>query len=113
MGSRSSGKRFRARTWLGGAALAVAPGFIYAQTPPAGNAITEVVVTGSRIPQTDPAGPSPTTVIDSRVIEDRGFVQVGQALNENTSITPSIPISEGSGGSAGGGEQLPQLFGLG
>src|SRR5687767_14357462 len=77
--------------------------------------VEEVLVTGSRIRRADPGTPAPITVVDQQAITDRGFVQVGQALNETTAIGRSLPIrpSDGSSNTSGGGEQVPSLFGLG
>jgi iron complex outermembrane receptor protein len=92
--------------------MATAPA--HAQTP-SDASVEEVVVTGSRIRRVDPGTPAPITVVDQQAITDRGFVQVGQALNETTSIGRALPIrpSDGSSNTAGGGEQVPSLFGLG
>jgi outer membrane receptor protein involved in Fe transport len=89
---------------------------------PSGSALAEsqdslqpVVVTGSRIRRdasaTDTA--APMLVIDQQQLVDRGFVQVGQVLNESTSVVPSQPLTPFNGASSGGGEQVPALFGLG
>jgi outer membrane receptor protein involved in Fe transport len=79
------------------------------------SALGEVVVTGSRIRRdasaTDTA--APMLVIDQQQLVDRGFVQVGQVLNESTSVVPSQPLTPFNGASSGGGEQVPALFGLG
>jgi outer membrane cobalamin receptor len=79
------------------------------------SSVEEVLVTGSRIRRADTDTPAPVTFVDQQAIIDRGFVQVGQALNETTSIGRSLPIrpSDGSSNTAGGGEQVPSLFGLG
>src|SRR5690606_36083862 len=52
-------------------------------------------------------------VINQEVMSERGFIQAGQALNQNTSVTPSAPIADGSGDASGSGRQYPNLFGLG
>jgi outer membrane receptor protein involved in Fe transport len=75
--------------------------------------IGDVVVTGSRIRRSDTTTSAPVGVITQQALTDRGFTQVGQALNDLTAITPSVPQSEGSGGSSGGGQQYASLFGLG
>lgn len=86
----------------------------HAQTPEL-TTVEEIVVTGSRIRrETSLAETSaPLSVIDQESLIDRGFVQVGQALNEATASVPSRPISPFDGTSSGGGEQAPALFGLG
>lgn len=75
----------------------------------------EMVVTGSRIRReaSSTDTPAPVIVIDNDALTARGFVQVGQALNETTSMVPSRPITPYNGQSSGGGEQVPALFGLG
>lgn len=87
---------------------------VRAQTPEL-TSVEEIIVTGSRIRRetslTETA--APTSVIDQQSLIDRGFVQVGQALNEATASVPSRPISPFDGSSSGGGEQTPALFGLG
>jgi iron complex outermembrane recepter protein len=85
-----------------------------AQTPET-TSVEEIIVTGSRIRRETSLTETtaPLTVIDRDNLIDRGFVQVGQALNENTSTVPSQPITPFNGDSSGGGEQAPALFGLG
>ncbi|HEY0684856.1 MAG TPA: TonB-dependent receptor [Steroidobacter sp.] len=75
--------------------------------------LQEIVVTGSRIRRSDTATAAPITVVDQQALADRGFTQVGQALNETTANVPSRPLSPLNGDSSGGGEQYPALFGLG
>ena len=76
-------------------------------------ALQEIIVTGSRIRRSDTATAAPITVVDQQALADRGFTQVGQALNETTANAPSRPLSSFDGDSSGGGEQYPALFGLG
>lgn len=75
--------------------------------------VQEVVVTGTRIRRTQTTTPAPVTVIGAEVLEERGFVQVGQALNQMTSVTPSRPVGASSGAASGSGMQFPNLFNLG
>lgn len=81
----------------------------------AADAVTldQVTVTGSRIRRADPTTPSPLTTITPESMTDRGFVQVGQALNDMTANSPLMPITPGDGSSSGSGLQYPNLFGLG
>lgn len=72
----------------------------------------EVVVTGSRIHTTDTTSPAPVTVVGASTVEDRGFTQVGEALNELPSITPSFPRNTGIG-YAIVPQDAPNLFDLG
>lgn len=87
--------------------------------------LTEVTVTGSRIRQAPSDLTTPISVINPETISDNGYVQVGQALNDNPSMIPSVPTynccnssNYGSDGTAspqgsGPGFQYPNLFGLG
>lgn len=84
-----------------------------AEVQESAGAVEDIVVTGSRIRRVQTSTAAPVTVIDQQVLTERGFVQVGQALNQITSATPSAPLASGSGSSAGNGQQFPNLFGLG
>jgi iron complex outermembrane receptor protein len=75
--------------------------------------IQEIIVTGSRIRRSDTATAAPITVIDEQAFTDRGFVSVAQVLNESTANVPARAQSLLDGSGSGGGEQYPQLFGLG
>ncbi len=75
--------------------------------------VGDIVVTGSRIRRAQTTTPAPVTVIGEEVLEERGFVQAGQALNQVTSVKPSQPIGDNGGASAGSGMQFPNLFNLG
>lgn len=77
--------------------------------------IEEVVVTGSRIRRSsDTTSSAPVAIIGARTIEDKGFVQAGEALNEMTSISPSrAPTPALSNGQAVAGQDFPNLFNLG
>lgn len=113
-------KRLMATTMAGSALLVfgvAAPAL--AQTAPTAaqqdesQSVDDVVVTGSRIRRVQTTTAAPVSVIDAEVLSERGFVQVGQALNQITSATPSAPVANGSGSEAGSGQQFPNLFGLG
>ena len=104
--------------FLGALASVLAGTHALAQDAPGASAapyVEEVVVTGSRIRRATSATDTsaPVSVIDGETLADRSFVQVGQALNEATSIVPSRPITPFNGQSSGGGEQVAALFGLG
>lgn len=90
---------------------------VHAQEAPSNDTtlidIQEIIVTGSRIRRSDTATAAPITIIDEQALTDRGFVTLAQALNETTAITPARPMSVLDGSESGGGEQYPQLFGLG
>lgn len=102
---------------IGGLTLtaALVAGPASAQMAPAAgaNEVTEVVITGSRIKRSDTETTSPVTVVDAQSITDKGFTQVGQVVNDLTSIIPSVPEAAGSGSAAGNGQTFPNLFGLG
>lgn len=73
----------------------------------------DIIVTGTRIRRTDTTTAAPVTVIDKTAITDRGFISAAQALNQVTSNVPENPVSGGFGDAPGGGQQFPNLFGLG
>src|SRR5205823_4442837 len=68
---------------------------------------------GSRIRRSETTTAAPVTVVDQQTMDDRGYVQPGQALNDITSVVPSFPEALGNGSAAGAGQQFPNLFGLG
>src|SRR5271155_1278989 len=57
--------------------------------------LTEIVVTGSRIHRdaSDTTTDAPLTVVGSETLADRGYIQVGDALNQVTSNTPQLAIT--------------------
>lgn len=75
--------------------------------------IEEIVITGSRIRRSDVTTAAPVSIIDSQAMTDRGFIQVGDILNELTANSPSRPLSPFDGSSSGLAEQYPALLGLG
>jgi iron complex outermembrane receptor protein len=79
-----------------------------------GAAVAQLVVTGSRIRRTDPETVAPVTVATTDDLNDRGFVEFGDLLNQNTSNTPALPIAVTQGLPVlTAGRQSPNLFGLG
>ncbi|WP_269714811.1 TonB-dependent receptor domain-containing protein [Caulobacter sp. NIBR2454] len=110
----SSRRRLFASTMMASAGLisafAVQPAYAQAADE---NAVEEIIVTGSRIRRAETTTAAPVAVIDQQSIEDRGFIQIGQALNELTSNMPQFAMAAGSGSAAGTGQQFPNLFGLG
>lgn len=78
-----------------------------------GEAIEEVVVTGSRIRRSVTDTIVPTTMIGEQTFGERGYVSAAQALNDVTSINPQLNQAPGDGSSSGTGRQFPELFGLG
>jgi iron complex outermembrane receptor protein len=113
MNGNSIRGRMLGSTVLAGLVLmGAAPAF--AQTAvAAAEEVDEVVVTGSRIRRSETTTEAPVTVIDAKAVEERGFVQIGQALNELTANMPQFALAAGNGAAAGNGQQFPNLFGLG
>ena len=87
--------RLLASTVLGGLALLVASP-VLAQTAIAQD-VEEVIVTGSRIKRVETTTEAPVTVVDAQAIQDRGFIQAGQAINELTANMPQFALAAGSG----------------
>jgi iron complex outermembrane receptor protein len=118
----SSRRHLLASTVLGGFALLAGIGASPARAQDAQDAteaqasateVGEIVVTGSRIRRTATDTAAPVVMVAKQELEDRGYTQLGQALNAVTSVSPSVPLASGSGAAAGGGQQFPNLFGLG
>jgi outer membrane receptor protein involved in Fe transport len=115
----------RISSWLtGAAAAALMMQMATAQvaTPPqaaaagtTGASVEEVVVTGSRIhlDPSDTTTAAPLTVVDQAVMNERGYVQIGQALNQVTTNNPQFALTPHDGTSSGSGQQYPNLFDLG
>ncbi|MGH8320049.1 MAG: TonB-dependent receptor domain-containing protein [Steroidobacteraceae bacterium] len=74
-----------------------------------------VVVTGSRIRRSgsDLTTAAPLNVVTSGTLLERGYTQVGDALNQVTTNVPQIPVTGNTGGSSGSGQDFPDLFNLG
>jgi iron complex outermembrane receptor protein len=101
---------------LGSAALLgviLMAGAAEAQTVAQPSEVGEVVVTGSRIRRVDTETSAPVSVVGQQDILDRGYANVGEALNKLTSVAPMEPASPGSGPASGSGQQYPNLFNLG
>jgi iron complex outermembrane receptor protein len=101
---------------LGSAALlgvVLLAGVAEAQTAAQPAEIGEVVVTGSRIRRTDTETSAPVNVVGQQDILDRGYTQIGEALNRLTSVAPMQPATPGNGAVSGSGQQFPNLFNLG
>jgi len=85
-------------------------------TPKAATApeeLQEVVVTGSRIARPEFDNLEPTTAIDSKTFDQRGYLDVGQALNELPAfgVAPSSAANTQSG--FGVAQSFVDLYGLG
>jgi outer membrane receptor protein involved in Fe transport len=74
-----------------------------------------IVVTGSRIPRPNFDTVQPAVVLSSEAIEQRGFVDAADALNElpQFGIPGSSPVGGGQGGSFGTGQSFINFLGLG
>jgi len=110
------------RTGAGVLVVSVAPpppAEAAAPSPPSqaeddGAAVSQLVVTGSRIRRTDPETVAPVTITGPEDLNDRGFTQFGDLLNQSTSNSPSLPITTTQGLPVlTGGRQPPNLFNLG
>src|SRR5947209_5666769 len=75
----------------------------------------EIVVTGSRIPRPNFDTVQPSTVLNSQAIEQRGFVDAADALNElpQFGIPGSSPVGAAQGGAFGTGQSFINFLGLG
>jgi outer membrane receptor protein involved in Fe transport len=101
------------------AACLTVPGLALAQAKPAATAaaakdvsVSEIVVTGSRIPRADLTSVQPIQVITSATMDRKGFTNVADALNEIPSS--GIPINPiGDQGSFGTGRNFVNIFNLG
>lgn len=74
-----------------------------------------IVVTGSRIPRPNFDTVQPSTVLNSQAIEQRGFVNAADALNElpQFGIPGSSPVGAAQGGAFGSGQSFVNFLGLG
>src|ERR1700720_2493626 len=75
--------------------------------------LQEVVVTGSRIARPEFDNLEPTTTVDSKTFDQRGYLDVGQALNELPAfgVAPSSAANQQQG--FGGAQSFVDLYGLG
>ena len=108
----SRGSRFNP-AWL----LAATP-FLFtapaqAQDADQAEALDEIVITGSRIPRAGFDTLMPAIVVDSQFLEDRGFTDIGTALNELPSFGLPGNSTQGTQSSQGVGQAFVNLYGLG
>jgi iron complex outermembrane receptor protein len=80
---------------------------------PEDTALQEVIVTGSRIARPEFDNLEPTTAIDAKAFDERGYLDVGQALNElpGFGVSPSSAANTQSG--FGIAQSFVDLYGLG
>ena len=74
-----------------------------------------IIVTGSRIPKPNYDTVQPAVVLNSQAIEQRGFVNAADALNElpQFGIPGSSPVGGNGGGAFGSGQSFVNFLGLG
>lgn len=74
-----------------------------------------IIVTGSRIPKPNFDTVQPAVVLNSQAIEQRGFVNAADALNElpQFGIPGSSPVGANAGGAFGSGQSFVNFLGLG
>ncbi len=102
---------------LGSAGSLVGAGVALAQTaPPSGTAqgatkLSQIVVTGSHIPRTAIAKAQPVISINRQAIDNTGYTNVGQLLQNLSSAGPSLTLNINNGNTAG--QQTIDLHNLG
>jgi outer membrane receptor protein involved in Fe transport len=74
-----------------------------------------IIVTGSRIPKPNYDTIQPAIVLNSQAIEQRGFVNAADALNElpQFGVPGSSPVGGAQGGAFGTGQSFVNFLGLG
>jgi iron complex outermembrane recepter protein len=84
-----------------------------AAAPEDNTTLQEVVVTGSRIARPEFDNLEPTTSVDAKKFDQRGYLEVGQALNELPAfaVAPSSAANQQSG--FGVAQSFVDLYGLG
>ena len=100
-------------------ALAFGLGAAHAQEAPAGASagaaatLEEITVTGSRIKRTNDFNtPTPTTVIDSDIMDSLGIANVGQALDDDAREHLDLHACHTGNANFFGGSYIPDLRGL-
>lgn len=78
-----------------------------------GTELEEIVVTGSRIARPDLERLQPTTVISASTLDDRGYTEVGQALNELPGFGVAPASSANTQSSFGIAQSFVDLYSLG
>jgi iron complex outermembrane recepter protein len=86
---------------------------IAAKLPQCTEELQEIVVTGSRIARPELDRLVPTTTIDSRTLDARGYLDVGQALNQlpQFAVSPSSAVNAQTG--FGIAQSFVDMYGLG
>ncbi len=92
---------------LGSAGSLVGAGVALAQTAPASGTaqgatkLSQIVVTGSHIPRTAVAKAQPVISINRQAIDNTGYTNVGQLLQNLSSAGPSLNLNINNGNTAG------------
>ena len=85
--------------------------------PPPGDAQEEgsIIVTGSRIPRANFDTIQPAVVLSGEQIEQRGYTNLADALEELPAfgVPGTSPVGAGQGGAFGSGQNFVNFFGLG
>ena len=86
-------------------------------SPPPGDPQEEgsIIVTGSRIPRANFDTIQPAVVLGGEQIEQRGYTNLADALEELPAfgVPGSSPVGAGQGGAFGSGQNFVNFFGLG
>jgi iron complex outermembrane recepter protein len=80
---------------------------------PAEDVLQEVVVTGSRIARPEFDNLSPTTTVDSKTFDQRGYLDVGQALSELPAFATQPSSAANAQPGFGIAQSFVDLYGLG
>jgi iron complex outermembrane receptor protein len=75
--------------------------------------LQEVVVTGSRIARPDLDRLEPTTIVSSETFDQRGYLDVGQALSENPAFGVQPSSAANTQSAFGIAQSFVDLYGLG
>jgi outer membrane cobalamin receptor len=84
-----------------------------AQDADSAEPLDEIVITGSRIPRAGFDTLMPAIVVDSQFLEDRGFTDIGTALNELPSFGLPGNSTQGTQSAFSVGQTFVNLYGLG
>lgn len=109
MSSKRALGRWARRDLIAVVTLFAATGVLAQEKPAASakdEAVQEVVITGSRIARPDLDRLEPTTVVNSQTFDQRGYTDVGQALQE----LPSFGIQPSSAANTQAGFGIAQSF---
>ncbi|WP_199554348.1 TonB-dependent receptor domain-containing protein [Sandaracinobacteroides hominis] len=94
-------------------AALVVPVAAQAQQVDGADSAEDIVVTGSRIRQSNANLLAPVVEVGQQQLVDRGYVSAADALNDLPSNVPALNQADGTGETSGSGQQFPNLFGLG